>query len=65
MAAAISLMCIAVVLTPLAAAGLALTMAGAAIVHARRKEFPDIAVNVVLGGLALLVAILRFGSYSF
>ena len=56
---------IAVVLTPLAAAGLALTMVGAAVVHARRKEFPNIAVNVVLGGLALLVAILRFGSYSF
>ncbi|MAO79558.1 DoxX family protein [uncultured Nocardioides sp.] len=56
---------VAVVLTPLAAAGLAITMVGAAVVHARRKEFPNIAVNVVLGGLALLVAILRFGPYSF
>ena len=56
---------VAVVLTPLAAAGLAITMVGAAVVHARRKEFPNIAVNVVLGGLALLVAILRFGPSSF
>ena len=56
---------VAVVLPPLAAAGLAITMVGAAVVHARRKEFPNIAVNVVLGGLALLVAILRFGPYSF
>ncbi|MBU2074938.1 MAG: DoxX family protein [Actinobacteria bacterium] len=56
---------VAVVLTPLAAAGLALTMAGAAVVLARRKEFPNIAVNVVLGGLALLVAILRFGPHAF
>ena len=56
---------IAPVLTPLAASGLALTMALAALTHARRKEFPMIGVNVVLGGLALFVAIMRFGSQSF
>jgi len=56
---------IAPVLTPLAASGLALTMLLAAITHARRKEFAMIGVNVVLGGLALFVAIMRFGSQSF
>ncbi|MCW2739327.1 DoxX family protein [Nocardioides sp.] len=56
---------IAPVLTPLAASGLALTMLLAAITHARRKEFPMIGVNVVLGGLALFVAIMRFGPQSF
>lgn len=52
-------------LTPIAASGLALTMVLAALTHARRKELPMIAVNGVLGGLALLVAIMRFGSQSF
>jgi len=56
---------IAPVLTPLAASGLALTMVLAALTHARRKEFSMIPVNVVLGGLALFVAIMRFGSQSF
>jgi uncharacterized membrane protein YphA (DoxX/SURF4 family) len=56
---------IAPVLTPLAASGLALTMVLAAATHARRKEFSMIAVNAVLGGLALFVAIMRFGSHSF
>jgi len=56
---------IAPVLTPLAASGLALTMVLAAVVHARRKELPLIGVNVVLGALALFVAVLRFGPYAF
>ena len=56
---------IAPVLSPLAAAGLAVTMALAAVVHARRKELPMIGVNLVLGGLALFVAIMRFGPESF
>lgn len=56
---------IAPVLTPVAASGLALTMVLAALTHARRKELPTIAVNAVLGGLALFVAIMRFGSQSF
>src|SRR5688500_18754188 len=42
---------IAPVLTPLAASGLALMMLLAALTHARRKEYPMIGVNVVLGGL--------------
>lgn len=53
------------VLTPLAATGLAVIMALAALTHARRKELPMIAVNLVLGGLALFVAIMRLGSQSF
>lgn len=56
---------IAPVLTPLAAGGLAVMMVLAAVVHARRKEYPLIGVNVVLGGLALLVAIMRFGPQAF
>lgn len=55
---------IAPVLTPLASSGLAVTMVLAAAVHARRKEFAMIGVNVVLGALALFVAIMRFGPQS-
>lgn len=51
---------IAPVLTPLAAVGLVVTMIGAAVVHVRRKEYPGIAVNVILGALALFVALGRF-----
>lgn len=56
---------IAPVLTPLAASGLALTMVLAAVTHLRRKEHQMILVNVVLGALALFVAIMRFGPQSF
>ena len=56
---------IAPILVPLAAVGLALTMVGAAVVHARRKEWPFIAVNAVLLGLAVVVAWGRFGPYPF
>jgi uncharacterized membrane protein YphA (DoxX/SURF4 family) len=56
---------IAPVLVPLAAIGLALTMVGAAVVHARRKEIPNIAVNAILLALAVFVAWQRFGPYSF
>lgn len=48
------------VLTPLAAVGLVLTMIGAMIVHGRRKEYPGIAVNLVLLALAVFVAYGRF-----
>jgi uncharacterized membrane protein YphA (DoxX/SURF4 family) len=44
------------VLTPLAAAGLALTMVGAIIVHLRRNEVPNIVGNVVILLLACVVA---------
>jgi uncharacterized membrane protein YphA (DoxX/SURF4 family) len=56
---------IAPILVPLAAVGLALVMAGAAAVHARRKEAPMVAVNVVLLVLAVVVAWGRFGPYAF
>src|ERR1700761_2492395 len=47
---------IAPILIPLAAIGLVLVMLGAAVVHARRKETMNIAVNVVLLALAVFVA---------
>lgn len=53
------------VLTPLAALGLAVVMVGAIVTHGRRKEYPNVAVNVVLLGLALFVAWGRFGAYAF
>ena len=56
---------IAEVLTPLAAAGLAITMVIAAITHVRRGEGSMVPVNIVLGGLALFVAIMRFGPNAF
>ena len=56
---------IAEILTPLAAVGLALTMVGAAVVHAKRNEGQMIPVNVVLGGLAIFVAVMRFRPNSF
>jgi len=43
-------------LTGLAAAGLALVMALAVVEHARNGEYPQIIVNVVLGGLSVFVA---------
>ncbi|MGK0360022.1 MAG: putative membrane protein YphA (DoxX/SURF4 family) [Bradymonadia bacterium] len=45
------------VLTGYAAAGLTLTMGVAAAVHIKRAEYPAIAPNVVLGGLAAYVAV--------
>jgi uncharacterized membrane protein YphA (DoxX/SURF4 family) len=56
---------IAPILTPLAACGLAIIMIGAAITHLRRHEPQAIAVNAVLFIIAVLVAILRFGPYSY
>jgi hypothetical protein len=56
---------VAVDLAPLAASGFALLAAGGVVTHARRRELPNIGVNLVLLGLALFVAILRFGEYSF
>lgn len=56
---------IAPILVPLAAVGLALVMAGAVVVHARRKEPVNVAVNLVLIVLAIFVAWGRFGPYSF
>ncbi len=52
-------------LTPLAAAGLVLLMLGAIVLHVRRREYPNIGFNVVLGVLAAVVAWGRFGPYHF
>ncbi|MFJ9558628.1 DoxX family protein [Streptomyces fuscichromogenes] len=56
---------VATVFVPLAATGLAVTMAGAVIEHARRKEFQALAAPVVLLALAVFVAWGRFGPHSF
>jgi uncharacterized membrane protein YphA (DoxX/SURF4 family) len=47
-------------LTPTAAVGLAVVMAGAIITHTRRSEFTNAAINAVLLALAVFVAIQRF-----
>jgi uncharacterized membrane protein YphA (DoxX/SURF4 family) len=47
-------------LTPLAAAGLALVMLGAVIFHAQRREYPNIAFNLVLLAIVAFVAYGRF-----
>jgi uncharacterized membrane protein YphA (DoxX/SURF4 family) len=52
-------------LTPLAAAGLVLLMIGAIVLHVRRREYPNIGLNAVLGALAAVVAWGRFGPYHF
>lgn len=51
---------IAPILVPLAAAGLALLMVSAAIVHFRRQEFKHILVNLTYLALAAFVAWGRF-----
>ena len=56
---------IAEILTPLAAAGLALVMVGAIVVHLRRGESKLVGAPLVLALLALFVAIMRFGPNSF
>lgn len=53
---------VAPVLTPLAATGLAVTMAGAVVVHVRRGDRPkELVPAAVLGLLSLFVAVARFG----
>ena len=52
---------VAPVLTPLAAAGLTITMIAAVAVHVRRGERKEIVPPAVLGLLALFVAVVRFG----
>ncbi|MFE5038204.1 DoxX family protein [Streptomyces sp. NPDC056683] len=56
---------IAPVLVPLAAAGLALVMIGAAAMHLRRGEYPALAPSGVLLILAATVTWGRFGPYAF
>ncbi len=52
-------------LVPAAAAGLAVIMAGAIITHGRRREVPNVAINVVLLALAIFVVIGRVGPEAF
>ncbi|HEX2645776.1 MAG TPA: DoxX family protein [Candidatus Dormibacteraeota bacterium] len=52
-------------LAPLAAAGLVLLMAGAIVFHLPRREYPNIGLNAVLGVLAAVIAVARFGPYHF
>jgi hypothetical protein len=52
---------IAKVLTPIAAIGLILLMAGAMITHTRRGEYKMVPVNLVLALIAAFVAWQRFG----
>ena len=56
---------IAPILVPLAAIGIALVMIGAIVTHARRNEYRNLAINVILLALAVFVAWGRFGPYSF
>ncbi len=60
-----ALLDIAPILVPIAAAGLAVTMIGAIVVHLRRNEIPGIAPGAVLLVLSLVVAWGRFGPYAF
>jgi uncharacterized membrane protein YphA (DoxX/SURF4 family) len=53
------------ILTPVAAVGLAIVMLGAVVTHARRSEYSNVAVNVVLCAMALVIAWGRFGPYAF
>jgi uncharacterized membrane protein YphA (DoxX/SURF4 family) len=53
---------LAPILVPLAAAGLAVLMAGAAVLHLRRHEPPAIAVNALFLTLAVVVAWGRFAA---
>lgn len=56
---------IAPILVPIAAVGLAALMAGAAVVHTRRKESQMIPINLALLALAVVVIVGRFGPESF
>src|SRR5690349_16102419 len=51
---------IATVLTPLAAVGLLVIMLLAVVDHVRAKEYAVVPVNLVLGAIALVIAIGRF-----
>ncbi|GAA3350039.1 DoxX family protein [Amorphoplanes nipponensis] len=56
---------IAPVLVPLAALGLALVMIGAAVTHARMKDYKGMVPSIVLLLLCAFVAWGRFGPYAF
>lgn len=54
---------VAPVFVPLAAVGLVLVMLGAAVLHARRREIPNIFIALIILALAAFVAWGRFGPY--
>ncbi|MFE7720783.1 DoxX family protein [Nocardia rhizosphaerihabitans] len=56
---------IAPILTPIAATGLAVIMALAIVIHARRKELSAIVFNLALLAAAVFVAWGRFGPYAY
>ena len=56
---------IAPILTPIAAAGLAISQLLAAVVHVRRGEKQMLPINLVLAALAAFVAVMRYGPHSF
>ena len=60
-----ALLDIAPILVPLAATGLVLTMIGAAITHARMKDYKGMVPSLVLLLLSAFVAWGRFGPHSF
>ena len=56
---------IAPILVPIAAAALTVIMIGAVVWHVRANDAKGAMPSVILGILALVVAILRFGPYAF
>jgi hypothetical protein len=56
---------VAPILVPVAATGLALVMAGAVLMHLRRRELPALGPSGVLLALTVVVAWGRFGPYAF
>jgi uncharacterized membrane protein YphA (DoxX/SURF4 family) len=56
---------VAPILAPIAAAALAVVMAGAVVTHLRRKEYGAIVPSLVLLLLSAFVAWGRFGPYAF
>src|ERR1700674_5201462 len=52
-------------LTPLTAVGLVVLMLGAIVFHIRRREYPNVGFNAVLGLLAAVIAWGRFGPSPF
>lgn len=57
---------VAPILTPVAAAALAVVMVGAVVTHVRRKEYPkDLVLPAALLVMSVIVAWGRFGPYAF
>lgn len=52
-------------LVPAAAIGLGVVMVGAVITHGRRREYPNVVINLVLLAIAVFVAVERIGPQSF